>query len=134
MDAKNIRTSPEIPIYLQDTTLVSANGQEILELHLSTHIWRNIFEKYGLDMTNISVRGCVVIVNNTGALIWKNDVWFISNVKPLHISDLVDFLKTWIEDKDNETSLKLLTTIANMQIKKEKSTLNLNKTMKRFGL
>ncbi|BCP63997.1 hypothetical protein SUT503_10550 [Streptococcus parasuis] len=72
--------------------------------------------------------------SNTGALIWKNDVWFRSNVKPLHISDLVDFLKTWIEDKDNETSLKLLTTIANMQIKKEKSTLNLNKTMKRFGL
>ena len=134
MDAKNIRTNPEIPIYLQDNLLVSASGQEMLELHSSTHIWRNIFDKYGLDMTEIGVRGCVVIVNTTGALIWKNDTWFRSNVKPIHMADLVDFLKTWIEGKDNQTSLKLLTTIANMQIKKEKSRLNLSQTMKRFGI
>lgn len=134
IDAKNIRTNPEVPIYLQDKMLVSASGQEIMELHPSTHIWRNIFEKHGLDMTQIGVKGCVVIVNSTGALVWKNETWFRSNVKPMHMSDLVPFLKDWIRGKENHTSLKLLTTIANMQIKKEKSSLDLTKTMKKFGI
>lgn len=134
MDAKNIRTNPEVPIYLQGDTLVSASGQELMELHASTHIWRNIFEKYGLDMTEIGVRGCVVIVNSTGALVWKNETWFRSNVKPMHMSDLVQFLQDWIRGKDNTTSLQLLTTIANMQIKKEKSNLDLTRTMKKFGI
>lgn len=132
LDAKNIRTNPEMPIYLDGDDLVSVGGKPVLELHPSVNIWRNIFRKY--NCTYLSIHGCVVIVNKIGACIWKNGEWYKSNVKPVHISELVNFLHDWIKDKQPEVNLSLLTTIAKMQIKEESSTLDLSMARKRFNV
>ena len=118
LDAKNIATNPEIPIYLSDGELCAVGGKSILELHSSVPIWRNILSHQ--EAPYLSIHGCTVIVNNRGACIWKNDEWKNSDVKPIHISELVSFLKEWISDKDNSCNLSLLTTISKMQIKKDK--------------
>lgn len=132
LDAKNIPTNPEIPIYLDGDKLVSVGGVTILELHPAIYVWRNIMKKN--QCRYLSIHGCTVIVNKTGACIWKNQIWHSSEVKPIHISELVDFLHKWIENKSSDINLSLLTTLAKMQIKKEESSLDLRNAMKRFGI
>ena len=132
LDAKNIRTNPEMPIYLDGNDLVTVGGNPLLELHPSIFVWRNVFKKYGCSYT--SIHGCTVIVNKTGACVWKNQDWYKSEVKPIHISELVNFLHDWVKDKSPETNLSLLTVLAKMQIRKEESSLDLKITRKRFGI
>lgn len=132
LDAKNIMTNPELPIYLDGNDLVAVGGATILELHPSTYVWKKILQNN--DVTYISLNGCVVIVNKKGASIWKNQDWHKSDVKPVHISDLVNFLHNWIENKTPEVNLSLITTLAKMQIKKEDSGLNIRDRMRRFGV
>lgn len=132
LDAKNIVTSPEIPIYLEGTDLVSVGGKPILELHPSVYIWRNILQDQKVPY--ITIHGCVVIINNKGACIWRNQEWNSSEVKPLHISELVDYLHEWIKDKDPEVNLSLLIAISKMQVKKDTGGLDVRKNMKRFGI
>lgn len=132
LDSKNILTNPEIPIYLQGNDLCTVGGNAILELHPSTHIWQRVFQNYNVPYE--SIHGCVVIVNKRGACIWKNKDWHQSEVKPLHVSELVNFLHEWIKDKEPTTNLSLLTALVKMQVKKEQSNLNLRDNMKRFGI
>lgn len=123
VDAKNIVTSPEIPVYMQGNNLMSLSSPEpILELHPSIYLWKEIFNKYGVEFN--SIHGLTVVVNKSGMLIWKNDVWKSSEVKPIHISELVEFLHNWISDKESITDLNMLVTISKMQIRKEKSKFN----------
>lgn len=132
LDAKNIPTNPELPLYLDGNALVAAGGKEILVLHSSVQIWRNIFNKNG--NTYLSIHGCTVIINDYGACIWKNKDWQLSETKPMHVSDLVEFLHNWIKEKEPVTNLSLLTTLAKMQVKKEDCGLNIRNNMKRFGV
>ena len=133
LDAKNIRTSPEMPIYLDGNTLVSVGGKPILELHPSTHVWKRIFERYGVELH--SVHGCVVIVNQQGAVVWKNKVWHQSEVKPMHISDLVDFLHDWCDGVQPEVKLSTITTIGKMQIRKKRQLdMDVNAIRMRFNI
>lgn len=132
LDAKNINTNPELPIYLDGDNLVTVGGALLIELHPSIFIWKNVFRKNNCSYT--SIHGCTVIVNKRGACVWKNQDWHKSEVKPLHISELVKFLHDWIKDKEPETNLSLLTTLAKMQIKKEGSGLDLNQARKKFGI
>ena len=131
MDAKNIITNPDLPIYLQDSVLVAAGGKEILELHPSTFVWANVFARNNIEVE--SLHGCVVIVNKRGASIWRNPEWFNSEVKPIHIGDLVQFLHDWIQDKKPNVNLSLLVTLAKMQIKKEKSNLGVREKATKLG-
>lgn len=133
LDAKNIITSPEIPIYLMGNELVAAGGKTLLELHPSINIWRNIFKRYNVSYFSIS--GCVVIINNKGACIWKNDEWYNSDVKPLHIADLVSFLHQWIDGKKPETDLSLLLSLSKMQVKKNNvAAEKIRNQMRRFNI
>lgn len=132
LDAKNINTNPELPIYLDGNDLVTVGGSPLLTLHPSVHVWRNVFRK--TETNYISIHGCTVIVNKRGACVWKNQDWHKSEVKPIHIADLVEFLHDWVKDKDPEINLSLLTTLAKMQIRKEESELNLKGARKRFGI
>lgn len=136
LDAKNIRTSPEVPIYLDGNTLVGVGGKEIMEFHPSVHIWNRIFSKVGVADVVKSVHGCVVIVNKSGCLVWKNRDWKNSEVKPLHISDLADFLRDWVASHDSsDANLSLLSAIASMQIRKEESALgNMADVRRRFRI
>ena len=125
LDAKNIVTSPDMPIYLSEGELCTVGGKSILEIHSSVPIWRNYLTKNHVPY--ISIHGCSVIVNNSGACIWRNEEWHNSYVKPIHISELVDFLTEWVnsidsnENKVSECSLYLLTKICSTQIRKEKN-------------
>lgn len=114
LDAKNIVTSPDIPIYIDENVLKNPS-KELIELHPSTYVWENIFKK---TKTNIdSIDGCCVIINKNGALILKNKEWYSSPCRPIFIGDLNEFLENWIKNKDNTVSLKLLTEIAKTQSK-----------------
>lgn len=131
IDAKNIATNPEIPLYLDGNTLCAAGGTEVLELHSANYIWRNILA--GLPVA--SIEGCAVIVNKRGATIWKNKEWHKADVKPIHLSDFVLFLHNWIKDKTPETHLSLLLRLSKMQIKKEDpETTAIRNNMRRFGI
>lgn len=131
IDAKNIITNPEIPLYLSNNILIAAGGKEILELHPATYIWQNILSNTSFT----SIDGCVVIVNNRGATIWKNEEWYTSNVKPIHQSELVDFLHDWIKNRVPETNLSLLLALAKTQIKPEnKEAERIRSQMRRFGV
>lgn len=132
LDAKNIRTSPDVPIYLDGDQLVTVGGQPLLDLHPSVHVWNRLFDREGVY--TLSVHGCVVIVNDSGAVVWKNQQWHRSEVKPVHISELVDFLHQWVEGKDPEVDLSMLVSIANMQIRTEGTDLDLRGAAKRFGV
>jgi hypothetical protein len=147
LDAKNIITNADIPIYLfpkEDNpgifSLCAAGGKEILDVHPSTHIWKNILQKNGVKIESID--GYVVIVNNQGACIWRNDYWYQSQAKPLHISELVGELKDWVHKCNSEDGsdnpvvpLPLLLAISKMQIKKEKNLgLDVDAIKSKFGL
>lgn len=132
LDAKNIRTNVELPIYLDGNDLVTVGGNPLLELHSSIFVWKKIFKNNKTPY--ISIHGVTVIVNNTGACIWKNQDWHKSDVKPIHISELVEFLHTWVNKKSSETNLSLLTTLVKMQIRKEENSLDLRNARKRFNI
>ena len=132
LDAKNIRTNPEVPIYLDGNTLVSVGGKPILELHPSTFVWQRVFQQAGCEVE--SIKGCVVIVNQSGAAIWKNKDWHASNVQPVHISELVGYLTSWVDGKDSSTDLSTVTALSKMQIRKEKTSLDLTNVRRRFKI
>ena len=132
LDAKNIRTNPELPIYLDGNMLVTVGGKEIMELHPSTYVWQRVFQNVGLQVE--SIHGCVVVVNESGATVWKNKDWHHSEVKPMHISDLVKYLHEWIQGKEPNVRLSVLTALANMQIRQEKGTIDFSDARRRFGI
>lgn len=133
LDAKNIRTSPELPIYLDGNTLMTVGGKPLLELHPSTHVWRRIFDRMGLQLD--SIHGCVVIVNQQGAVVWKNKVWNQSEVKPMHISELVDFLHKWCDGVEPNIRLSTVTAIGKMQIRKKRElNMDVNAVRMRFKI
>ena len=132
LDAKNISTHPEIPIYLKGNELVAAGGVTLLELHPSAQLWNEILQRYGCNIE--SVRGCVVIVNKTGAIIWKNKDWHKSSVQPVHISDLVDYLHDWIKDKEPTLDLSTVTVLSKMQIRKETKAVDMTDVRRRFRI
>ena len=133
VDAKNIRTTPQIPIYLAGNSLVSANGAVLLEeINPSVKVWEKIFKKNHAKYN--SIHGCTVIVNKQGALIWRNQEWYDSEIKPVHISELVDFLHEWIEGKSNKTSLNTLAVISNMQIKEDTANMDFSYAKRMFNI
>ena len=133
LDAKRIRTSPDVPVYLDGNTLVSVGGVEILELHPATYVWQKVIERSHVGP--VSVKGCVVIVNTSGAIVWKNAEWYKSDVRPVHISDLVSFMHDWLDQCDGSaTRLSTLTALAKMQIRVDKGDLDLSSARKKFHI
>ena len=133
IDAKNIKTKPDKPIMLMDGSVVDEKGKEIIPVHPSTHIWLNVMQKAGIEIDSID--GYVCIVNDTETAIIRNDEWYESHTKLIHIAELQNILHEWIEGKDNTIYLKILTEIAKSQIKEEKKIdLDIDAIKKKFGL
>lgn len=132
IDAKNIKTNPEIPIGINDQSVIYnvMSGKEILEVHSSVGVWRRIFSREGVMPR--SIEGITCIVNNAGATIWRDQNWKQSDCKPIHVSKLVEFLHTWVSNKDPNFNLSMLTLLAKLQIKPEKENEELAKNMRRF--
>ena len=135
LDAKNLRTSPELPIYISPSNELIQVDKMLLELSPSTYVWRNYFKRLGIEIDSIS--GATVIINKDGCLIWKNSDWYKSDCKPVYIADLPAFLEDWItkahSDKE-KISLSLLVSIAKTQIRKKGSGMDLSGFQKKFGV
>lgn len=138
LDAKNIYSNPEIPIYIDHSisgngySLLMAGGKELIEIHPSTHVWLNIMNKNGINPDSIS--GITVICNKAGALIWKNNVWYSCQCSPIHISELVEYLHNWVKDLEPNIDINMLVAISNAQIKKEAVAFNIDAISKKFGI
>lgn len=94
VDAKNLRVKKDTPIFVKGQGIFSATNHDepLIEVHSSVPFWHEQFEKaYNGKVTSID--GCVCIINKTGAEICKNEAWEHSTIRPIHISELADFLK-----------------------------------------
>lgn len=131
VDAKAINTKSEIPLFVSGNGIFSALNHDvpILEVNSSVQVWRNILK--GFD---IRVNGCVCIINKSGAEIFRDQDWLDSDIKPIHISELLDFLHSWVENKEPVFDLSLLVEIAKQQIQEEHSSLDLTYGKRVFGV
>jgi len=137
VDAKNISTNPDVPIWLNNGVIETVEkGKFILEVHQSTHIWEKVLNDKGLKFDTMD--GYVCIVNTSGATIKRNEEWENSHTKLIHISELYQELLKWVEqcktDNTDICYLATLTEIAKAQIRKEKSGLDLEKMKRQFGV
>lgn len=133
VDAKNIKTKPEKPLMLEDGIIVDDKGKEVLEVHPSTHIWKRVLNNAGIPFE--SVEGYVCIVNDNETNIIRNDEWYSSQTKLIHISELRQILHEWIKGKNDTLYLNMLTEIAKAQIKESKSTdIDFDSIKKKFGI
>lgn len=131
VDAKNIPTNPDIPLYIENNTLCAVGGAELIQLHPAVHVWRKAL----LGVPTASINGCVVIVNNKGATIWKNQTWKMSQAQPIHQTELVSYLHEWISGKQPVTHLSLLLAMQKMQIRKINPEGDaIRAQMRRFGI
>ena len=135
VDAKNIKTKPnQVLAEIEGVIMDMDKGKEILEVHPSTHIWEKIFRKAGIEIGSID--GYVCIVNDTPVQIIRDDAWYNSKTKLIHISELRDILENWASSiPNNNLYLNMLTEIAKAQIKKETdSTVDVDKLKRMFGI
>ncbi len=120
VDAKNIKIKQGQALMLLEGCVVDAEkGKEIIEVHSSTHIWEKVMANAGIPLESID--GYVCIVNDTPVEIVRNEEWYESHTKLIHISELKGILEEWVIGKNNDLSLKMLTEISKAQIKKEKN-------------
>lgn len=132
LDAKNVKTNPENPVFMQEGALCNMNSTLLDEIIPSTNLWGKYFERMQIDIEDITEY--LVIYNKVGATILKNGEWHQSLIKPIHVSDIKDILKEWVRDKENTLPLKLVTKLSDGQIRKEKSDINLSQAFKKFKL
>ena len=134
IDAKNLKLKKGVSISIEDGVIIdSEKGKEILEVHQSTHIWENVCHKANIELDSIDGLAC--IVSKTIVPVIRNQEWYYSHTKPIHIAELKSFLHEWIQGKDNTINLKLLTEIAKAEIKEEKtSTIDIDNIKRQFGI
>ena len=134
VDAKNINTNPDIPLFVSGNGIYSAVNHDvpILEVNPSNHVWAKIFEQ---EYNNsVDIDGCTCIINKSGSEIFRDEEWLSSPIKPVHISELIEFLHTWVKGKEPVFDLELLTVIAKKQIWEEKTDLDLTYGKRVFGV
>lgn len=135
IDAKSINTNPEIPLFVQDEGIYSGmdHNAPLLEVNSQVPVWKKIMaSEYKGEVG--SIRGCVCIINKSGACIFRDEEWLHSDIKPLHINELVDFLHSWVKDKDPTFDLGMLVKIMNKQVKKNESTIDLSYGKRLLGI
>lgn len=133
VDAKNLKCKPGQELMLLDGCVVDDRGKEIIEVHPSTHIWKKVMDRAGIEIESID--GYVCIVNDTEIDIVRNEEWYESHTKLIHVSELKSILENWVEGKENTAYLNMLTEIAKAQIKKEKNiSFDLNAIKRKFDV
>lgn len=133
IDAKNLKTKAGKTLILVENTIMDEDEKEILKVHPSTHIWKDALSSKNIPVESID--GYVCIVNNTYTPIERDETWYYSHTKPIHISELKNELERWVQNKDNTANLKLLVEIAKAQIKKEKKiSFDVDKIKRQFGI
>ena len=135
IDAKNLKLKANQQIILVGNTLVDPDkGKEILTVNPSTQVWEKIMADRGIPIDSID--GYVCIVNETPVEIIRDEEWYASNIKPIHICELRDVLEGWVANKEGNTLyLNMLTEIATAQIKKEKDlSFDVNEIKRKYGI
>jgi hypothetical protein len=129
LDAKNLSTKKNDTLELFEGEILNAKGKSVLHLNGSTHHWKKLLP----DIESID--GYVVIVNDTGAEILRNEEWETCDYKLIHVSELEKILEEWVDSISNhDAKLALLTKVAEQQIKKEHSNLDLDTFRTTFGV
>lgn len=126
VDAKNINTNPDMPIFVDGNGIYTAMNHDdpLIEVNSSIPVWKKILSEEYNGTVN-SINGCTCIINKSGATVFKDENWVKSYIKPIHISELVDFLHMWVEEKEPVFDINLLVTIMKKQIYKPKSDMDL---------
>ena len=134
LDAKNIKVKPHQELMIEGQSIIeTAKGKEILEVHSSVPIWNRVFANRGIELESID--GMVCIVGKTPISIVREENWYASTTKPIHISELKDVLHSWVEGKDSTMRLNILTEVAKAQIREEKQLgLDLDAIKKQLGI
>lgn len=133
VDAKNLRTRPNKALKLENGIIVNDGGKEVLKVKPSTHIWVNVLKQAGIQLDSID--GYVCIVSDTETKIIRNEEWYHSHTKLIHVSELLDILHEWVKGKDNTFYLDILTEIAKSQIREEKQlSIDIEAIKKQFGV
>ena len=129
LDAKNLATKKHNVLELFESEIIDEKGKTVLHLNGSTHHWKKL-------LPNIeTIDGYVVIVNDTGVEINRNDEWYECDYKIIHISELEKILEEWVASISNDdANLALLTKIAEQQIRKSHSSLDLDTFRTTFGV
>lgn len=126
LDSKAINTDPLTPLYLHKNEM-KILSKTLFEVKPSTPVWKSYLRKNRYN--DFFINGCIVVVNNTGCFIWKNEYWYKSDCRPIYIGDLEEHLVEWIESIEakhgpQKVSLELLSIIASTQIRKDKTDLD----------
>jgi hypothetical protein len=133
LDAKNIKTRTNKAYLINDGFIIENSGKELIGVNPSTHIWQKIMYNAGIPID--SIEGYVCIVNETETEIIRDEDWYYSQTRLIHVAELHDILKHWIKGKDNSIFLNILTEIAKAQIKEEKNfDLDIESIKKQFGI
>jgi hypothetical protein len=136
IDAKNLKLKPNQEVILVGNVLMDPDkGKELLTVHASTPIWENIMSKRGLPIDSID--GYVCIVNDTPIDICRDDEWYASTTKPIHISELRVILEEWVESHSDCDTMYLdtLVEVAKTQIKEEKNiSFDVNAIKRMYGI
>ena len=134
LDAKNIKVKPNQELAIDGQSIYdTAKEKEVLEVHSSVPIWNRVFANRDIELDSID--GMVCIVGKTPITIVRDDMWYSSTTKPIHISELKDILHSWVDGKDNTLRLNILTEVAKAQIREEKQLgLDLDAIKKQLGI
>ena len=121
IDAKNLKLKPNQEIILVGNSLVDPEkGKELLTVNPSVQVWEKIMANKNIPIDSID--GYVCIVNKTPVNIDRDDEWYASHIKPIHISELLEVLEDWIASCPGETMyLDMLTEVAKAQIKEDRN-------------
>ena len=135
IDAKNISTSPDVPIKLVGNDIMAAVGKSpkiiLPGIHSSVNVWAKYFDSVGVKYN--SIKNIICIVNESGAYIVEPED---TDMELLHIVDLQDYLMEWYKLPTDVDYIRLydLLQIAKCQIRKEKSDLDLTNMKRLFGV
>lgn len=134
IDAKNISTNPDVPIVLEGKDIITDTDRPktILEgINSSVNVWKNYFDKVGVKYN--SIKNIICIVNESGAYISPSRD---TDMDLIHIIDLQEYLQKWYNTPTNVDYIRLydLLQVANCQIRKEKSELDLTNMKRLFGV
>lgn len=131
VDAKNVKTTPRVTLYVQGNGVFSEKNEEepIYESNPQTPIWKQF-----LGDSIETYEGITCIINKSGASISRDVAWNSSPIRPVHISELYDYITKWIRTKEPNYDLTTLLAITSHLVTPERSGLDLSRAKRLLGV
>lgn len=131
VDAKNVKTTPKVQLFVQGNGVFSEKNEEepIYESNPQTSVWKTF-----LGDSIQTYEGITCIINKSGANICKDVAWNSSPIRPVHISELYDYIIKWVRNKTPDYDLATLLAITSHLVTPERSGLNLSRAKRLLGV